>query len=147
MATHSSVLAWRIPWTEKPGGLQSMGSHRVRHDWSDLAVAAAAVHGNNNVKVRWDCLYSVSSIAYKETELVRFTSIHAFSFLPHLFIPVQFWTRLMFELSEHASPIIYTENLGIATEMRKDGLDSLQHECFKTNKLALWAHTAYFNQH
>ena len=33
MATHSSVLVWRIPWTEKPGGLQSMGSQRVRHDW------------------------------------------------------------------------------------------------------------------
>ena len=32
MATHFSVLAWRIPWTEKPGGLQSMGSHRVGHD-------------------------------------------------------------------------------------------------------------------
>ena len=31
--THSSVLAWRIPWTEEPGGLQSMGSHRDRHDW------------------------------------------------------------------------------------------------------------------
>ena len=33
MATHSSVLAWRIPWTEKPGGLQSTGSQRVQHDW------------------------------------------------------------------------------------------------------------------
>ena len=43
MATHSSVLAWRIPWTEKPGRLQSMGSHRVGHDWSDLAAAAAAM--------------------------------------------------------------------------------------------------------
>ena len=32
MATHSSVLAWRIPWMEKPGRLQSMGSHRVGHD-------------------------------------------------------------------------------------------------------------------
>jgi len=32
MATHSSILAWRIPWTEKPGRLQSMGSQRVRHD-------------------------------------------------------------------------------------------------------------------
>ena len=32
MATHSSILAWRIPWTEGPGGLQSMGSQRVRHD-------------------------------------------------------------------------------------------------------------------
>ena len=36
-ATHSSILAWRIPWTEEPGGLQSMGLHRVGHDWSDLA--------------------------------------------------------------------------------------------------------------
>ena len=34
MATHSSILAWRIPWTEEPGGLQSMGSQRVRHDWA-----------------------------------------------------------------------------------------------------------------
>jgi len=44
MATHSSVLAWRIPGTGEPGGLLSMGLHRVRHDWSDLAVAAAAVY-------------------------------------------------------------------------------------------------------
>ena len=41
MATHSSVLAWRIPGMGEPGRLQSMGSHRVRHDWSDLAAAAA----------------------------------------------------------------------------------------------------------
>ena len=37
MATHSSILAWRIPWTEEPGGLQSEGSQRAGHDWSDLA--------------------------------------------------------------------------------------------------------------
>ena len=43
MATHSSVLAWRIPGTGEPGGLPSSGSHRVRHDWSDLAAAAAAL--------------------------------------------------------------------------------------------------------
>ena len=42
MATHSSVLAWRIPGTGKPGGSPSMGSHRVGHDCSDLAAAAAA---------------------------------------------------------------------------------------------------------
>ena len=36
MATHSSILAWRIPWTEEPGGLQSIGSWRVEHDWNDL---------------------------------------------------------------------------------------------------------------
>ena len=41
MATHSSVLAWRIPGTGDPGGLPSLGLHRVGHDWSDLAAAAA----------------------------------------------------------------------------------------------------------
>ena len=41
MATHSSILAWRIPGTGEPGGLPSMGSHRVGHDWRDLAAAAA----------------------------------------------------------------------------------------------------------
>ena len=46
MATHSSVLAWRIPGTGEPGRLPSMGSHRVGHDWSDLAAAAAAVVSN-----------------------------------------------------------------------------------------------------
>ena len=34
VATHSSILAWRIPWTEKPGGLHTMRSQRVRHDWA-----------------------------------------------------------------------------------------------------------------
>ena len=37
MATHSSILAWRIPWTEEPSGLQSVGSQRVWHNWNDLA--------------------------------------------------------------------------------------------------------------
>ena len=46
MATHSSVLAWRIPGTGEPGGLLSMGSHRVRHDSSDLAAAAAEAYMN-----------------------------------------------------------------------------------------------------
>ena len=43
MATHSSVLAWRIPGTVKPGGLPSVGSHRVGHDWSDLVVVVVVV--------------------------------------------------------------------------------------------------------
>ena len=42
LATHSSVLAWRIPATGEPGGLPSMGAHRAGHDWRDLAAAAAA---------------------------------------------------------------------------------------------------------
>ena len=51
MATHSSVLAWRIPGTAGPGGLLSLGLHRVGHDWSDLA-AAAATH------LTWTSSYS-----------------------------------------------------------------------------------------
>ena len=46
MATHSSVLAWRIPGTGEPTGLASMGSHRVGHDWSDLAAAAVERQAN-----------------------------------------------------------------------------------------------------
>ena len=42
MATHSSVLAWRIPGMGEPGGLLSLGLHRVGHDWNDLVAAAAA---------------------------------------------------------------------------------------------------------
>ena len=43
MATHSSDLAWRILWTEEPGGLQSVGSQTVRHDWSDLELLCPAI--------------------------------------------------------------------------------------------------------
>ena len=45
MATHSSILAWRIPWTDEPGGLQSVGSQGVRHDW--------ATKQNNKLKEVW----------------------------------------------------------------------------------------------
>ena len=48
MATHSRVLAWRILRTEKPGRLQSVGSHRVGHDWSDLVAVAAAAAGDSS---------------------------------------------------------------------------------------------------
>ena len=44
MAIHSSILAWRIPWTEEPGGLQSMGSQRVGQDLNDLACTHACTH-------------------------------------------------------------------------------------------------------
>ena len=48
-ATHSSILAWRIPWTEEPGGLQSMGSQIVRHDRSDLAHKGLICHWQPNM--------------------------------------------------------------------------------------------------
>ena len=46
MATHSSILAWKIPWMEEPGGLQSMGSLRVRHDWSTSLSHTGEGNGN-----------------------------------------------------------------------------------------------------
>ena len=49
MATHSSTLAWKIPWMEGPGGLQSMGSLGVGHDWSDLVAAVAARRSNQSI--------------------------------------------------------------------------------------------------
>ena len=47
MASHSSILAWRIPWTEEPGGLQSMGSYRVRHNWSEGTFSRRVLHNKN----------------------------------------------------------------------------------------------------
>ena len=52
MATHSSVLAWRIPGMGEPGGLPSMGSHGVEHDWSDSS-SSSSVKGYNSERARW----------------------------------------------------------------------------------------------
>ena len=65
MATHSSVLAWRIPGTGEPSGLPSMGSHRVGHDWSDLAAAAAAcIQGYKGIirHVNWFSIFLTASL-------------------------------------------------------------------------------------
>ena len=56
MATHSSVRAWRIPGMGKPGGLLSMGSHRVGHKWSDLAAAAISFREGNGTPFQYSCL-------------------------------------------------------------------------------------------
>jgi len=60
MATHSSVLAWRIPGMGEPGGLPSTGSHRIGHDWSDLAAAAAESKSTHSIK---RCSVQFSSVA------------------------------------------------------------------------------------
>ena len=59
MATHSSVLAWRIPGTGEPGELPSMESHRVGHDCSDLAAATAAAGG----RIGWDELREIYTLS------------------------------------------------------------------------------------
>ena len=77
MATHSSVLAWRIPGTAEPGGLASLGLHRVRHNWSNLAAVAAAammlggIGGGGEGEDRgWDgCMASLTQWTLSLSEL------------------------------------------------------------------------------
>ena len=76
-ATHYSFLAWRIPGMVKPGGLPSMGSHRVRHDWSNLA-AAATIAGRqdcfkSNLVVKEICLQAVFK---KPVQVIKGLSIY-----------------------------------------------------------------------
>ena len=55
MAVHSSILAWKISWTEEPGGLQSMGSQRVGHDWVTNTTLLASVHSSAAAKLLQSC--------------------------------------------------------------------------------------------
>ena len=70
MATHSRILAWRIPWTEEPGGPQSRGSQRVRHDGSDLARTAwYSEKGTGFISARWQGGHSLAA-AFSEVGLL-----------------------------------------------------------------------------
>ena len=84
MATHSSTLAWKIPWTEEPGGLPSMGSHRVGYDWSDLqqqqqqqqpphysAVFASEVTWPISLSVQFSCSVVSDSLRHHESQHTR----------------------------------------------------------------------------
>ena len=57
MAPHSSILAWKIPWTEEPGGLQSMGSQRVEHDsTTSLSLSLSRIGEGNGNPLQCSCL-------------------------------------------------------------------------------------------
>ena len=60
IATHLSILAWRIPRTEKPGGQQSMGSQRVRHEWAINTHCAGNLHRVKIYRIFQDCRYHVN---------------------------------------------------------------------------------------
>ena len=78
MATHSSVLAWRIPGMGEPGGLLSMGSRRVGHDWNDLAAAAACMKCSLGVS---NFLEEISSLSHSVVFLYFFALISEEGFL------------------------------------------------------------------
>ena len=76
--THSGILAWRIPWTEEPGGLQSMGLHTVGHDW-----VTNTSNFNNNL-----FYYRIELPWLAGTEIQKITEVHE----KRLFIPIKvFW--------------------------------------------------------
>ena len=104
MATHSSILALRIPGTGEPGGLSSMGSHRVAHDWSDLAAAAAGLPVQCWKEVRWDSV----TLLLKSGRLFfcRLSYIHRnfelgfnFTVNAHKFNSHYFYRQCVFEVS------------------------------------------------
>ena len=85
MATHSSTLAWKIPWTEKPGRLQSMGLRRVEHDWATsfslLLSCIGEENGNHSSVLAWRIpgmggawWAAVYGVAHSRTRLKRLSS-------------------------------------------------------------------------
>ena len=104
MATHSSVLAWRIPGTEESGGLPSMGSHRVGHDWSDLAAAAA--------ELKSVCIFQIVFLlphlclgTYISKENLFFPSLTVKSYLSFkILIKIYYSIILFFMILCHISP-------------------------------------------
>ena len=80
MATHSSTLAWKIPWTEEPGRLQSMGSQRVGHDWATelhFRKEVSLCDGNWLFKINWFCppLVGTTLAHCNHTELLTHLSL------------------------------------------------------------------------
>ena len=83
MTTHSSTLAWKIPWTEEPGGLQSMGSLRVGHDWV-ISLSLSCIGEENGKLLQCSCLENsrdggawwaaIYAVAQSRTRLKRLSS-------------------------------------------------------------------------
>ena len=87
MAPHSSTLAWKIPWTEEPGRLQSMGSLRVGHDWAtSLSLFLSCIGEGNGNPLQCSCLENpmdrevwqatVHRVTKSQTQLKRLSMIH-----------------------------------------------------------------------
>ena len=127
MATHSSVLAWRIPGMAEPGGLPSMGSHRVRHDWSDLAAAAGL--GSGALK-NWN------------VEIILKKLLFLYIFLGLLELVAAPILRFIFEILEIYKLIIYMmgrifflEDLDIVTYKISAGISSGAHKTYEATTI------------
>ena len=99
MVTHSSIFTWRIPWTEEPGGLQSIGSQRVGHDWSDLesstqynlspnfvSLSFAEKHTWDNLQANRDIEVPLLAKLLKEYSRIDFSNFFQCFFYFHFYI-------------------------------------------------------------
>ena len=112
MATHSSILAWRISWTEEPGGLQPMGLQRVRHDWNDWARA-------HSMQIKH--LQYLSGL-----KLQRFISC-----LWHLFTTDQLWFLCLSirDLGADGSPTLINSHHNTKPQVWPDREESMEKSC------------------
>ena len=129
MAPHSSTLAWKIPWTEEPGGLQSMGSLRVRHDWATSLSLFTFMHWRR----KWqptpvflpEKYHGLSSMAgyspwdHKEWNITEWLSTHA-DLQNHIYL--FFCDLISKELFRLLKEIIFFQSLTLK-ELRNDVVD------------------------
>ena len=125
MATHSSVLAWRIPGTGEPGGRPSMGLHRVGHDWSDLAAAAA----NINIYPYIYLYLSIYIYVHIYIYLYPYISVYLYSYMylhiyPYWYQCCCWVAKLCLTLlrPHRLSPPGYTLSMGFSRQEYRSGL-------------------------
>ena len=125
MATHSSILAWRIPWTEEPGGLQSIGSQKDRHDWATkhstvfqlwthTSITCCSVYHNLKKYFKLDFSFSSANSWSRGEE-----GVWTCSFIVHILLPLQIRSdqisrsvvsdSLRPHESQHASPPVHQQ--------------------------------------
>ena len=99
MATHSSVLAWRIPGMAEPGRLPSMGLHRVGHDWSDLAALPYL-----KAYYLWSILHIFSLNLTNQWGRYKYHILQRCMFKPRYFVNLYFWVDLEFKTKVWLTP-------------------------------------------
>ena len=134
MATHSSILAWRIPWTEEPGGLQSIGSQKDRHDWATkhstvfqlwthTSITCCSVYHNLKKYFKLDFSFSPANSWSRGEE-----GVWTCSFIVHILLPLQIRSdqisrsvvsdSLRPHESQHASPPCPSPTPGVHSDSR-----------------------------
>ena len=111
MATHSSVLAWRIPGMGASGGLPSVGSHRVGHDWSDLAAAAFKLKSSGDLSHVFST-WSQCSLVNKTCNDIYLTHVTAWLWVTGLPVP---WTDMVSYSSEKGECVLGKKSTIVGT--------------------------------